>query len=111
MTPSPVIRKINDRKFFLPSDYETKYNVHLRIKRPKSNINTGQRVFTEYVLTNNNLNTDNLMDNENTNSNFKKNTSYFSYKPIDSICNLISYKYAPKYREQVFLFIFARILN
>lgn len=106
MTPSPVMNQMNDKKFLLPSDYETKYNVHLRSERPKSSINTAQRVFTEYVLThnnnnNNNQNTENLTDNENSNSNFKKTASYFTYRPVDSIGNVISYNFAPEYREMV----------
>lgn len=116
MTPSPVIKQLNDKKFLLPSDYELKYNVHLRGERPKSNINTAQRVFTEYVLTNNNAFNDNIIENE-TNSNFKKTTSYFNYKPVDSIGNLISYKFGPEFKEQVniinknFLIFLMKLIN
>lgn len=108
MTPSPVMKQMNDKKFLLPSDYGMKYNVNLRGERPKSSLNTAQRVFTEYVLTNQNYNynTEYLTDNENTHSNTKKTSSYFSNKREDSISNLISYKFAPEYREEVkFCFI------
>jgi len=102
MTPSPGITQMNDKRYLLPSDYEYKYNVNKRGERPKSSLNTAQRVFTEYVLTNtNNYNTENLTENDLTTSHYKKTSSYFSNRPIDSIGNVITYQYAPEYRDQV----------
>lgn len=104
MSLSPIINLINDRKFLLPADYENKYHLHLRRERPKSTFNTAQRVFTEYVLSsvNNNNITDNFeINNENTNPNFKKTVSSFYRKNNDSVGNLLAYKYAPEYRDQV----------
>lgn len=102
MTPSPIINQINDRKFFLPTDYENKYNIHLRRERAKSNLNTAQRVFTEYVLTSGNIKTDNLeLNNENTNPNYKKTASNFYKGNNDSVGNLLAYKFAPEFRDQV----------
>ncbi len=110
MTPSPVMKKMNDKKFFLPSDYENKYSVDLRSgQRAKSNLNTAQRVFTEYVLTNYNTNNtcntnNNTTENENkTTSYSKKPANFFFYRPNDSIGNVIGYKFAPEYREEVIL--------
>jgi len=108
MTPSPVINQINDRKFLLPADYENKYNIHLRRERPITNLNTAQRVFTEYLLTNgNNRNTFNFnfdFNNENTNPNYRKTASKFYKRNNDSVGNLLAYKYAPQFREQVKLY-------
>jgi len=105
------MKQMNDRKFLLPSEYQTKYNIHSRAERPKSSLNTAQRIFTEYNTTSHNYqNTDNLMDYENTNFNSKKSSSYFSYKPEDSMGNLISYKYAPEYREQVYYLVYSLII-
>lgn len=102
MTPSPVINQINDRKFLLPSEYENKYNVHLRRERPKSFINTAQRVFTEYVLKTGNIHTDNFdYDDENINPNFKRTASSFYKGNNDSVGNLLAYKYAPEFRDEV----------
>ena len=100
MTPSPIINQQNDRKFLLPSEYEIKYHIHLRQERPKSSFNTAQRVFTQYVLTNNN---ENITEYETTNSNFKKTAGHFTNRPVDSIGNIIAYKYAPDYRNQVII--------
>ncbi len=106
MTPTAVHCQMNDKKILLPSDYENKYNINLRGERPKSSLNTAQRVFTEYVLTNtNNYYTENLTENELITSNNRKNSNYSSNKPIDSINNLISYQFAGDYREQVFIML------
>ena len=89
--------KENDKKYLLPSDYENKYNIHLRRDRAKSScLNTAQRVFTQ--SNENGL----LTDNEIIETSPKKTKSnFFSHKPQDSMSNLISYKYAPNFREIV----------
>jgi len=92
---------MNDKKAFLPTDYENKYQIKTRAKRPKSIISTAHRVFTEYVVTNNIYDDSENTEYHNTQTNFKKTANIFSYKPIDSLSNLITYQYAPKFREQV----------
>jgi len=108
MNPSSTISQINDRKFLLPADFENKYNINLRRKRPKSSyFNTAQRVFTEYVLTTvNHYNTDNFdFNSENTNPNYRKSVGSVYKRNNDSVGNLLEYKYAPEFKDQVNLFI------
>ena len=93
--------KENDKKYLLPSDYENKYNMHSRRERAKSSLNTAQRVFTH--TNENNLLTDNEMIET---SPKKTNSNFFSHRPQDSMSNLISYKYAPNFREIVNLILF-----
>ncbi len=102
MTASPLLNQINDRKFLLPSDYESKYNIDFRRERPKSYFNTAQRVFTEYVLTSGNTITDSFdFNNENTNPNYKKTVKRLDKRNNDSVGNLLAYIYAPDFRDQV----------
>jgi hypothetical protein len=94
-TPSPDMIRENDKKYLLPSDYENKYDINLRRERAKSNINTFKRIFTINQINEN----ENYNDNDNSNTNSRNN--YFFYRPEDSMDNLISYKYAPNFREVV----------
>lgn len=96
MTPSPLVTQMNDKRNFLPSEYDNIYKAKIKKERPKSSINTALRVFTQFVLTTN----DNETQYEVTHYN-KKTLNSIINKPHDSIGNLLRYKFADNYREQV----------
>jgi hypothetical protein len=97
--------KENDRKFLLPSEYENKYDTKFRRSRSKSIHNTFQRIFNLSIKNQsiNNCITE-YEDNELYETSLTKNTrnNIISYKPHDSINDLLSYKYAPKFRDIVY---------
>jgi hypothetical protein len=94
----------NDRKFFLPSDFERKYNTKFRRSRSRSYQNTFQRIFNNSIQSQDNKDsfTEND-DNQSYETSISKNTknNIITYKPQDSINDLLSYKFALNYREVV----------
>lgn len=101
----------NDRKYFLPADFEYKYNVKMKRERAKSTLNTANRIFTQNTEANENIYSDNEVEEMSPKRN--KSSNFFSHRPQDSMPNIISYKYAPRFRDVVRFFnlIFLRNLR
>lgn len=90
-----------DKKHFLPSDFEIKYKANFRKKRPVSSLDTAQRVVIRSEL---NETSNSYTETELEMLFGKKSSKFFNYRPSDSVGNVISYRYAPDYREQVKIF-------
>jgi hypothetical protein len=87
----------------MPSELEEMYEK--KFKRTKSVnkiINTASRVFTEYILEENNPK-DSHMDNQKNYKRLVRATRTPSYAK-DNISELISYRDGPKFRNEVLLF-------
>jgi hypothetical protein len=90
--PSDLLIKINNKKDLLPFEIEEMYKKKYR--RNKSNqkeINTAERIFTEYVLT----------DRKEI-SKLNRTPSKAKYpNSIDNLNELITYRYGPNFRNEV----------
>lgn len=96
--PSAELKKINDKKQLLPFEIEEMYqNKFRRNKSCHKSLNTGERVFTEYVLTQREGSSD--MMSPNRRMEVKKNRNL-----RDSLSELISYKYGPNFKQEVNIF-------
>lgn len=98
--PSELIKRINDRKNLMPSEYEDMYEK--KLNRSKSNLqflNTRERVFTEYIIDTEEQ--DKIKENIFHPGREKMRQQRFYPHAQEEVGNLISYKYAPTFRDQV----------
>lgn len=91
--PSEYTKKLNDKKLLMPCEVEDMYQrKYKRIISVNKSLNTGERVFSEFVLRD--------KSPPRTLNSYKSSSHFYSYAK-DNIGNLLEYKYGPRFKKEV----------